>query len=212
MDDGFDNHFAIVWLQYITATGRHRVLQAYRNKGQITDFYGSLMAGVYDGQFVYGPDEDAIIEFVRTIPPPIYVGDSHGRNVEQTSGKSVHDVLAQNWGIIVNVDHERRSQVERINHLGAMIPYLDFNLADGVADCLHSFQTYRWKRMRDGAEVVSEYKMPAHTEESHFATALEYYATNFQTFKSTFTGNAFVYYVDDDYDAVASGSPGAVVW
>lgn len=198
-DDGKDNDWATLWLQYFPDTGRHRVVRAHKGRGQIADFYGSLYTGIFDSRFHYTEDDIDLMAWTRQIETPIYIGDTHGRNDEVTSGLSVHTLLAQNWNIYTNVDYLKRQFSERLNAVGDQIDMLDWNDHPSVREALSDCKRYRWKGQRDGAELTTEYREPAHTRESHSATALQYYMTQFHDFAGLFSGGSgFVYYQDDD--------------
>jgi hypothetical protein len=190
MDDGYDDDFAMAWVQYIRATGRFRVFQGYRNKHLITDFYGTILTGIPESRFGhnYGKEERRIMRRQLELPPMIYVADAHIDNVEQITGTSPMEHLASHYGISTFTDFQQRTHKERRIALGNLLPMMDFHGFDGAPDVLEAVQRYRMKETKDGKDQMQEYKVPLHDKWSHFVTALEYFATNWATLR--LVGNA----------------------
>ena len=182
MDDGFDDDFATVWIQYVNATGRFRVFQSYRNSHKITDFYGSILRGVPDSQFdtFYGKDERRIMQRQRILPPPIYTADPHITQTEQLTGSSPMERLAEKYGINAFTSFENHKHKQRRDKLGLLLPFMDFHDEEGGYDVLEAVQRYRFKKVADGKDQMAEYKTPLHDKYSHFVTALEWFAVNWE--------------------------------
>jgi hypothetical protein len=183
MDDGFDDDFALVWIQYQRMTGRFSVFQGYKNRHQVTDFYGSILTGVPRSDMKYDREALQIMRRQLLLPPQTFVVDSHMNSVEQMTGTSPLEHLATEYGIVPFFDFKKREFKERRLALGSILPLMDFHNHDGAVEVLEAVQRYRWKRQEEGQDIVAEYKKPMHTSESHFVTALEYFAVNWDTIK-----------------------------
>ena len=207
IDDGWDDDWAMLWIQYIEATGRHRVVEAYKNSKHVAKFYGSIAVGIFDGRHHYGEREREVMAKTQLWPQPIYIGDTHGRNKEQTSGLSPHEVLQIEYGITVNVDYNQTRTIDKIQAVGDIVDLLDWNATDGVRVALSDSKRYAWKKLKDNAELTSEYKEPAHGKDSHSPQALMFYAVNFHNFRSVLTGGVTIYY-QDEWERVSSDPKG----
>lgn len=192
-DDGFRNSWATLIIQYIRATGRHVILDAYFNRQKVTDFYGSIYRGLKMDGFTYGPDEERIMALLRYVEQPVYVSDSHADHKDQNTGESTNDRLARVWGIFVNTDYIKREYYERQELTARNIPKTDWNDTPGTRDALLKIQTYKWKEDAESAEPTSQPKEPVKNESSHYATTLEYHFTNFEPFSFMYTGYGLSY-------------------
>ena len=190
MDDG--THWAMWWIQYLRDQGRFRIIDFYRNQGKRTAFYGALMRGLSVDGYEYGENEHAILRLAHTLPVSHFVGDTHGAHIEQIAGMSVIQDLALNWGIAVNVDYEKRTYLDRQKFLSDLIPVMDFNDTPRVRSGLQALKMYRFKATPEGKEVAREVREPLHNDDSHAATALEYFATNFLAFRHVYSGMSLV--------------------
>lgn len=194
IDDGWSGYWAFHIIQYNTQTGRHRIVDSYRNQHQPVDFYGSLMRSTFLDGFEYGDHEQAIMNLFRYIQQPIFIMDTHGKHVEQVAGMSVIERLSTRWGIMANVDYEKRTEKDRQEYTKRIIPFTDFNATPRVEAALLSMKRYKWKEIDEGAEFVTEYKSPVKNHDSHDPTAFEYYATNFEQFKTIYLpGQQIIY-------------------
>jgi hypothetical protein len=192
-DNGFRNSWALFVIQYVQATGKHRILDAYFNRQKVVDYYGSIFRGVKLDGFEYGPNEDRIMDLLRYVESPIYVADPHINNVQEISGESTSERLANRWKIYVNVDFAKRDYIARQEFTARNIPKLEWNDTPGTRDALLKVKTFKWKEPAEGAEPTSVPKEPVKNESSHFATALEYYFGNFEGFGFIYSGTGFSY-------------------
>lgn len=211
IDDGINDDWAMLWIQYIQETGRHRVIESYKNRGQIAKFYGTICTGIFDSQFHYGQRERDLMDKTRDWEPPIYVGDPHGRNIEQTTGLSPHDILAQEFGIEVNIDHNKTDTIQKIQAVGDIIDRLDWNDTPNNRVALQDCKRYRWRQSRDGRELQSETREPMHGRDSHSPQALMFYAVNWRHFRHILTGQTVIYY-QDDYERISNDPEGDAVY
>ena len=194
IDDGWSGYWAFHVIQYITATGRHRVVDSYRNQHRPVDFYGSLFRGIYLDGYDYGEDEEEIIKLLKYVQQPVYIMDTHGKHVEQVSGMSVIERLSSRWGIYANVDYEKREEKDRQEFAHRVFPVTDFNATRRVETALLSMKRYKWKEIDEGQEFVTQFKSPVKNHDSHDPTAFEFYAGFFEQFKVMFLpGMSFVY-------------------
>jgi hypothetical protein len=190
LDDGFDDDFAIIWIQYIQSTGRFRVFQGYSNHKLVTDFYGSLLTGQPESQFFsrYGSRERAIMSRQLQLPSMKYTADPHIENREQITGQSPMEYLAHKYGILTFSDFSERDHKKRRLKLGGLLPMMDFHDRDGGEEVLDAVQHYRFPTMKDSSQLTSEPRRPIHDKHSHFVTALEWFAVQWDAFKVTATG------------------------
>lgn len=191
IDDG--SHWAMWFLQYIRATGRVHVIDCYANVGKRTEFYGNLLRGLYKDGYSYGEHEHAIVKLVQTMPVDHFMGDTHGAHVEQIAGMSVIEHLWREWGIMVNIDYMGMTYTDRMKALDDVMPVLHFNDTPRVAQGLYALQNYQFRPTPEGKEVAREQRNPLHNDNSHYATALEFWAQQFAQFRDVYAGANVVY-------------------
>ncbi len=191
IDDG--THWAMWFLQYIRDTGRIHVVDYYANQGKRVEFYGHLLRGRAKDGYDYGEHEQAIIRLMHLMPIDHFIGDTHGAHVEQIAGMSVIEDLAQNFGIIVNIDYMGMKYKDRMKALDDVMPSLRFNNTERVAQGLYALQNYKFRATPEGKEVAREQREPLHNDLSHAATALEFWANLFRQFLSMYSGAQIVY-------------------
>lgn len=183
IDDGWSGYWATHIIQYVQSEGRLRVVDSYRNSHKPADFYGALYRGQFIDGYEYGDHERQIIHLFRMLANPIFVMDTHGKHTEQVAGMSVIERLATQWSIYANVDYEKREYKDRWLFTNDILPLLDWNDTPRVRQALLSCQNYRWKPIDDTTEIVTEYREPIKNHDSHDATALEFFSTNWYMFK-----------------------------
>lgn len=192
-DDGFDDEWAIHLIQYNQITGRHRVLESYRNKHKKVDHYASLMTGVPRSDIEWGDDEWAFVNLIRILPGVTWVGDPHINNREQIAGMSVFDHLSQNWNVHVMFDMQQRDHKSRWVALSHLLPLFDFNDTPRVSYALEALKRNRYRKNKSGSELQTESKQPIHDETSHPTTAFEWYAINFESIRHVFSSNVMAW-------------------
>jgi hypothetical protein len=200
-DDGFDDDFALVWVQFVNATGRFRVFQGYRNQHMPTGFYGSLIRGIPESKYHYGRKEFAVMSRQQLLPPQTYVFDSHIDSVEQITGQSPAEYLAQNYGIvpIFNFDPKARAFKNRRLKLGNLLPLMDFHDQDGAVEVLEAVQRTRFKQSKEGSDRMYEFKEPIHDKNSHFVSALEWFAINWDQVRYGAPGHDQISYLGEPH-------------
>lgn len=179
-DDGWDDEWAIHLIQYNVRTGRHRVLESYRNSHQKVDFYGALMTGVPRSDHNWGDDELAFVKLIQQLPGVTWVGDPHIANREQITGMSVFEHLAEYFNIHVMFDFHARDHKDRRVALSHLLPQFDFHDTPRVSYALEALKRNRYRKQKSGSELQTEAKNPIHDETSHPTTAFEWYAVNFE--------------------------------
>lgn len=194
IDDGWSGYWAFHIVQWVTAENRLRIVDSYRNSHKPVDFYGGLFRGQYLDGFDYGDHEHQIVRLMRMLQNPIFVMDTHGKHVEQVAGMSVIERLATKWSIYANVDYENREYKDRWQYTSDILNILDWNDTPRVRTSLLSCQRYRWKAIDDTTEIVTEYREPIKNNDSHDATALEYFATNWYMFKMIYVPGGRINY------------------
>lgn len=196
VDDGA--HWAMWVLQYIVSTGRIHVLACYRNHGKPTAFYGAMMRGLYLGDQEYDDAARAMVDFFRIVQPDVWIGDAHAANWEQNSGTSVITDLQTKFGIQLNVDFQRRKYKDRHDDLEELIPFLDFNGSwPAMKEGLRALQMYKYPSTPEGKEVRREPTDPLHNDDSHYATAMEWWAGLFPAFKHKLSNDIPLTWVGD---------------
>jgi hypothetical protein len=193
IDDGYRN-WAFWVIQYIEATGKHNVIDAYWNEHKPVDFYGSIFRHTYIDGFDYDVDEHQIMSLMRVIQQPIYVMDTHGKHIEQVAGMSVIDRLSSRWGIFANVDYEKRDYKDRWEYTARGIPNMTLNDNLRTRKAWEAVRHYRWKKREESSEILSEDRSPVKNKFSHYATALEYHWTNWEQFKNIYIPGGKIYY------------------
>ena len=189
LDDGFDDEFSLVVMQYQNDSGRLRVLTSYQNAHQPIDFYGYLLRGTLSDRFHYGQREQEFMRFLKDKGPALYYGDAHGASIEQVSGTSIFGHLASKFGINVNYyigpdSGTRLTFAQRRLDLGKLLPFLDFDSTNGAKYVLDALKKHRFKDPGDG-DHMRDYREPLHSKWSHTVSALEYFAVQFDLFKLT---------------------------
>jgi len=189
LDDGYDDEFSLVVLQYMNDSGRIRVLDSYQNKHKPIDFYGYLLRQTHTDQFYYGPREQEFMNFLRNKGPALYYGDAHGAHIEQVSQSSIFSHLATKFGISVNYyigpdSGTRLTFVQRRMELGKLLPFMDFNSTPGARHVLEALKKHRFKDPED-SDHMRDYREPLHSKWSHTSSALEFFAVQFDVFKKT---------------------------
>lgn len=182
IDDGWDDDFAIVWIQKDRRRGRTRIIGGYHNSHEDIRYYGHLMLGQPSGKYFYGEWELEIMRWIREfgIFKAIYYGDRHGDNTDLSSGKSPFRVLAEEFGInVITAPEPLRNDVKyRIDATKELINSgLDVDLGHGAPNVLEALQVSRNPKRRDSWQRTTEIKAPVHGKyEAHYRAAVGYYA------------------------------------
>lgn len=194
IDDGYSGYWAMHVIQYVHHLGRHRVVDSYRNSHKRVDFYGGMFRGLMVDGFDYGDHEHKFMQVIRGLQNPIYIMDTHGKHMETVAGMSVIDRLATEWKIFCNVDYEHREYRDRQEFTDRILPYLDWNDTPRTRTARDSCRLYRWKEDNEGEQRTSFVKEPVKNHDSHDPTALEYYATNWDSYKNIYVHGGNIAY------------------
>lgn len=184
MDDGYDDDWALVFLQYHEKTGRLRVLNGYKKSHMPVDYYGSILKGIFLEQFHYDTEARTLMWWLKHMPPAIYFGDAHGAHIEMVSEQSAYGRLSDRWGIDVNFyigtnEGTTLTFKQRRLALGKVLPTLDVNETPGAMQVLQALKNHRFKSDPDGNNSIAEQRTPVHSKWSHYVSAVEYLAVQF---------------------------------
>ena len=184
IDDGWDDEFAIVWMQKDLAHNRWRVIAGYQYRGQPMKYYGQLLMGMPTPEFHWGERERELMAWIREygIFNAVYYGDRHGDNTDLSSGKSPFQVLTEQTGIIVITapDPNRNDLKFRIDAMNEAMPRIDVHTEHGALEVLDAFQNSRYPRRRETAQPTNEVRGPIHDSTAHFCAAAQYIFVNEQ--------------------------------
>lgn len=183
IDDGWDDEFAITWMQKDLARSRYRILGGYSNRGKPIKFYGHILTGNPDSpDFEFDWAELELMRWVKScgLYKAIFYGDRHGDNTDLSSGKSPFKVLLEQTGIFVitNPDPRHNDIQYRIDATSEAIPRIDCHTEHNAPTVLHALQNARYPRRRETAQPTGEVRGPIHDGSSHYRTTVEYIMIN----------------------------------
>ena len=177
LDDGWDDEFAIVWVQ--RQGEKWVVLDAYQNSHKTIPYYGHLLRGELPGSYQWDDEAVRIARWAaehETWRGHFY-GDRHGDNTDITSGTSAWQTLRSQFRLNVMTNPPNRNTYkDRREAMGEWLLHLEFNDTPGALMALEYVQNHRFPAPRAGAQPTNEYRKPVHGPASHLTTALEYIA------------------------------------
>jgi hypothetical protein len=99
IDPGRDDECALsVLCRDLLVPGGWRLFAAYANRAQEPEFYASLIAGVEDARYTYGPVERAFMEQMRVaLYPEIGYGDPYGGNAVTSKADAWYAKMLAWW-------------------------------------------------------------------------------------------------------------------
>jgi hypothetical protein len=211
MDDGYDDDFAMVRIQYIRETGRFRIFSSYSDRHKITDYYGSILKGVPESGFTYSDEARRFMDRQRELPPWTGTIDVHFDHVEQMTGTSPYERFIQKYGITCHMEMnpKKRVHLNRWAALGPMLPLMDFHEQDGGSAVLEALQRYRLKQSKSGSDQVGEQKVPIHDRDSHLVTAMEWFALAWPSIRYHSDTNRAAMLVAPDHNSPQDGLNGS---
>lgn len=184
MDPGLGDKFALLWRQYDFHSGRHRILQTYRNNNKKTKFYIPLILGE---EFLSLADDEKLtdedLEIISRVTGWRYAGfygDSAGRNRQNNDGRSVYDELRIES---TNLDPYRNINVrytvfgnnehyQRVDSVRKTLPLCDVN-ERWAPHFLPAIEACRWPN--EGTNTTNAPRMPRHnTLDRDLVTAFEF--------------------------------------
>ena len=181
-DFGLSDDTAMIWFQS-DYTGRIRIIDAYSNRGKTIEFYIPFVTGVIssDRDFRYTPRDLKMIENHKAWKQGTHFGDPAGRFLNQVTNTSVMDVLRQN-GIIVNFREEAKDFQTRKSATKILLKRTLANKNDGVKELGLSIENAKYPMVRRGGQDQVRSQKPAHDWTSHYRSALEYFAVNYERY------------------------------
>ena len=197
-DPGMDDETALVVLCRDLVTGRYRLVTAYSNRSQEPEFYASLISGIEDERFAYGPAEHAFMAEMAAMPlPEALYGDPYGSN--KVAGGGWYVKMMAWWDeqekrlaaegtprrlqVPVVLNWKRtgpgagRNLQERRIACNALLDRLDFHddPQGQVRETIRALQSVKW----DVDDRAAEQRSPKHNHQhTHRTSALEYFAVN----------------------------------
>lgn len=180
LDDGYDDEFAIVWVQIDNTRHKVRVIGGYMNRHQPIDFYGYFLRGLPHGRYRWSTHDLAMMQWIRDnhLMHAVYYGDRHGDNTDLSSGKSPFQVLAEHHGIavITRGDPAFNDLKAGRDALNELLPFLEFDAHHGAPDVLDALKRSRYPVRRGGSQPTTEIRGPIHDWTSHYRRDMEYFA------------------------------------
>ena len=187
IDPGFLDKFAMVWVQHDPVGNYWNVLDAYQNKGQVADFYASIINGEFEsGEWRYDDEAIRLMDWTATLGATKWWGDTYGDNSHGATYDTVYTRLAKK-GVLVN--RRRNGQMEETPTLKAARTYrgrqealrdyltrLRFANTPGAHLMLKALQEHRFQR-EEGSRTAEPNK-PEHDWTSHLVSALEFIFVN----------------------------------
>lgn len=179
IDDGGADPTAITVLQREAGTPWVRVVGAIEVEGWTIRQVAALLTGEAQSGVSYGRRE---LEWMRWaseigLRRAVFYGDRHGFYRNQETGGSPFDVLANEYGIYINVARtpEENSFDSRHEALKELIPWFKVHEGNGAPLFLEAMQVHRFQERRSGAQSSSEPK-PVHGAASHLVATGEMFA------------------------------------
>lgn len=179
LDDGWDDEFALVWVQ--RQGEKWVVLDAYEQRHKTITYYGHLLRGELPGSFEWDDEAVRIARWVREheLWRGHFYGDRHGDNTDITSGTSAWQKLRTEFGLNVLTNPPAKNDLlSRRQTLQEWLLHLEFNDTPGALRLHDALCNHRFPSPRAGAQPTNEYRKPIHDWTSHLVTALEYIAVH----------------------------------
>jgi len=185
MDPGFDDNFAIVWIQFNPLTNFYEVLEAYTNNRYVAAFYGTILTGeAKSGEWEYTDADLELMAWTKNLPGATYYGDTYGTTKLGATADTWYSELRK-FGIYVNTDRtpadkvtadkmKLRTHAGRREALRWLMPRLKFNDTPGCRQCLAALQQNQYDRTGD---KIGERGMKRDWT-THYTSAMEYFAAH----------------------------------
>lgn len=183
IDPGLSDPTALLWFQSVPGTNLWNVIEAYQSKGRPIDYY----AGVMNGRLISGlgmeadGDAHAVTRLTSILRRVTYVGDTAGTQNSMVTGTSVYDRLATHHIYVdsawENAKRQHSTPGGRRDLTLELLPRLRWNTSSPrVVRALDAVRNSRYERKRDNSP--NEPTKPLHNKDSHYRSALEYFAVN----------------------------------
>lgn len=176
-DFGRADDTAIIWAQK-DRDGIIRIVDTYSNRGKTIDFYVPFITGVVPGEGRYSKRDLEMIERHKHWRRGIHFGDPAGRFMNQVTNQSVMDVL-RDHGIVVNFREDAKDFQTRKTETKLLMRRLVVNDSPDTDDFRMAIENACYPKVRRGGEEQVSSVKPLHDYTSHFRSALEYLAVNY---------------------------------
>ncbi len=183
IDPGTDAETGIVWLQHDPIQGRYRVIDAWMEKDPTADYFATLLTGEADDEkYVYADEARDLMEWTATLTNVTYVGDPYGKT-RGADGQTFYDKLKKR-GVKVRSSSKNKARYHpgRQQALKDVLPKIDFHGSRRAERVLKALQRYKTSTRRDNSTVQAP--APVHNQDSHLATAMEFFAVNLEEMTS----------------------------
>lgn len=180
-DPGHDpDPHAVGWFQVNPENGRIRILESFEATKKLARWFGPLFGYPIDSEFVYKPDELALINSVKEWKRGVHMGDLYGRTKNQVTGTSVYDEWEEHFKIYVEVNTKAIGMEERKKGARKVLMRLDVNDTPGNRHFLECIKDARYPDLQENSNRVTANDKPIHDWTSHKRSMLEYFAVNFE--------------------------------
>ena len=181
-DFGQTDDTAIIWFQELS-NGKIAIIDSYSNRGKIIEFYIPFIKGMTPAEdYKYSKKDLQVIHSHANWKPAVHFGDPAGRNVNQVTNKTVLDVL-KDYGISVNFRKEAQDFPTRKTETKLLLRRTVINNNENNKELGAAIENAAYPTVkRGGADEVRSIK-PRHDWTSHFRSALEYFAVNYNYLK-----------------------------
>lgn len=181
-DYGFSDDTAMIWWQP-QKDGKVRIIDAYSRSKKIIDFFVPFVTGYVqsDKSHQYSKKELCIIEAHKGWRSAIHFGDPAGRFTNQTTNTSVHETL-KSYGIHVNFLEDAKDFQSRKTATKLLLRNVVANDIEGVKELSLSMENASYPRTRTGGQQDFKSVKPIHNWTSHYRSAVEYFAVNYEKF------------------------------
>lgn len=181
IDDGGDDPTAITIFQREAGTSWVRVVGAIEVKEWTIRQCAALIIGEAQSGVRYDRRELEWIRWAHEVGlhRAIWYGDRHGFQRNQETGGSPFDVLANEFGVFINVHRtpEENSFDMRHESLKELIPWLKVHEGNGAPLFLEAIQLHRFQQRKAGLQSTTPVK-PVHDHTSHLTACGEIFAVH----------------------------------
>ena len=178
MDFGLTDNTAIIWWQVDLAQDKVYILDCYTNHGKTISFYIPFFTGRVnaDEEYMYSKKDLAVIRSHEGWKRAVFYGDPAGTSRNQVTNTSVIGELRKYKIHVVTNTKATEFEVRRTQTklLLRKVVCNDNERTQYLSECI---KNAKYPEQRDG-NVIS--KSPVHNFTSHYRTAIEYFAVNYE--------------------------------
>ncbi len=175
-DPGLDDSHALGWWQIDPRTWRPRLILSFERSGKIVKWFLPFFGKPIDSEFIYTPEDLALIEHVKGWKKAIHFGDPSGKNRNEVTGTSVYSEFAVE-GIYIQTNDKANEFVQRRAATKLMLRTLDVDNSSNEYWKLCMQQAHYPKR-QEASQATTPIVKPVHDWTSHMRTMTEYFAVN----------------------------------